>query len=89
MHDKTCFRRLNKTIAAPQQCSNGRRHRCFVSRVPTVKDVYLNRAHAIVRNQAIIYQNIIVTRDPELDLSVAGACIVHRTQACMQHTVNI
>ena len=45
--------------------------------VPIVKDVYLNRAHAIVRNQAIIYQNIIVTRDPELDLSVAGACIVH------------
>ena len=45
--------------------------------VPIVKDVYLNRAHAIVRNQAIIYQNIIVTRDPELDLYVAGACIGH------------
>ena len=45
--------------------------------VPTVKDVYLNEAHAIGRNQAIIYQNIIVTRDPELDLYVAGACIGH------------
>ena len=45
--------------------------------VPTVKDVYLNEAHSIGRNQAIIYQNIIVTRDPELDLYVAGACIGH------------
>ena len=57
--------------------------------VPTVKDVYLNRAHAIGRNQAIIYQNIIVTRDPELDQSVAGACIGHMPASCMQPTVNI
>ena len=87
MHDKTCFRRLNKTSQLLPSC--GRRHCCFVSRVPTVKDVYLNEAHAIGRNQAIIYQNIIVTRDPELDQSVAGACIGHMPASCMQPTVNI